>query len=418
MNLRCPHCGAALPAEASFCPHCAWNIRPRQMVDAPVRRWRTPFKRTLLLLMLAALGWAGWLVYSALTPSVYEAWGELTYNLNGSEYHLFLTCRTDAVPEASHTMEVEEGGVYDRVSRLFVTHVDSGQDAGRVFLNQIDSFQTRVIQPEDSPSPLVCSQPLDPADPYSGLALTTLDFTGRSQGPAEVEWSITMKNGDTIFLRQKIEFQRVDTAHYYPEDYDMDTIEDLQALVNQIQAEVPLSTVVRIHLPPMTYEGGLTIDRRGINLSGSTDGQGRRTTFLGPVVLAPEEDPLCDIEHIDFVGNGSGTGLAVAAQYRVLDCAFTGWDTGLLVGGEAWANAKDCLFADNNTGFRFDSGGDYCNYTDFTGNTFRHNAVGVELLRVPGRRTIDFTGCLFDGNDAAICNPSEHAVNVDGATYQ
>ena len=197
----------------------------------------------------------------------------------------------------------------------------------------------------------------------------------------------------------------------------MDTIEDLQALVDQIQAEVPLPTVVRIHLPPVTYEGGLTIDRRGINLSGSTDGQGRRTTFLGPVVLAPEEDPLCDIEHIDFVGNGTGTGLTVAAQYRVLDCSFTGWEIGLLVGGEAWANLKDCLFTDNDIGFRFDSGGTYCNYTDFTNNTFRNNTVAVDLLRVPGLRTIDFKFCLFDSNVATILNPNNHAIDTGGATF-
>lgn len=125
MNLRCPHCGTPLPAEASFCPHCAQNLRTRHEVDTPVRWWLKPLRRALLLLMLAALGWGGWLASDALAPDVYRAWGELTYTLNGSDYHLFLTCRTDIVPEAAHTMQVEEGGVYDRVSRLFVAHVDS-----------------------------------------------------------------------------------------------------------------------------------------------------------------------------------------------------------------------------------------------------------------------------------------------------
>lgn len=419
MKHNCPHCGTPLPKEASFCPYCTQSLRTRQTVAVPAqRRWPKRLKRVLFLAVLAALAAAVWLLYDALTSNVYDAWGELTYNLNGNDYHLFLTCRTDAVPEAAHTMQVEEGGIYDRVSRLFVTHVGSGQDAGRIFLNQIDQFQTRVVQPPDSPSPVVCSNPLDPADPYDGLALATLDFTGRSQGPVEVEWSITMKNGDTIFLRQKIDFQLVDTVHYYPEYYDMDTIEDLQALVDQIQAEVPLSTVVRIHLPPVRYEGGLTIEGRGVNLSGSADAQGRRTTFLGPVLLSPEEDPLCDIKNIDFVGDGSGTGLTVAAQYRVLDCSFTGWDIGLLVGGEAWANSKDCLFENNNVGFRFDSGGDYVNYTDFSNNTFRNNTVAVDLLRVPGLKAIDFDGCLFDGNEAAIRNPTGHPIETGGATFE
>ena len=79
MNPRCPHCGAPLPAEASFCPHCAQSIRTHQTVDtAPVRRWLKPLKQILLLLVLAALGWAVWLVYDAFTPDVYEAWRELT----------------------------------------------------------------------------------------------------------------------------------------------------------------------------------------------------------------------------------------------------------------------------------------------------------------------------------------------------
>ena len=55
MNLRCPHCGTPLPAEASFCPHCAQNLRTRHEVDTPVRRWLKPLRRALLLLVLAHL---------------------------------------------------------------------------------------------------------------------------------------------------------------------------------------------------------------------------------------------------------------------------------------------------------------------------------------------------------------------------
>lgn len=60
-----------------------------------------------------------------------------------------------------------------------------------------------------------------------------------------------MKNGDTILLRHKMVIEPVEVVDYTPADYDMDTIEDLQALVDQIQAEVPLPTVVRLNLPPV-----------------------------------------------------------------------------------------------------------------------------------------------------------------------
>ena len=404
----CPHCGTPLPEGASFCPHCAKEVKERK----PARK-AIPLRRkilvTLLVLVVVAAGLVGWRM--ADQPDVYDGQGGVTYG----DYQLVLgypDARFTPLPE--RYQQSAPGEQYRFPSLLFINDAATGEDAKAAFSQEMEGITAQMLE-HTGDLEITCSEPAPNDYNTDAIVMSFVDFTG--SGNAQMMWTITMKNGDTIFLRQKIDFQRVDTAHYYPEDYPMDTIEDLQALVDQIQAEVPLPTVVRIHLPPVTYEGGLTIDRRGINLSGSTDGQGRRTTFLGPVVLAPEEDPLCDIEHIDFVGNGTGTGLTVAAQYRVLDCSFTGWEIGLLVGGEAWANPKDCLFTDNDIGFRFDSGGTYCNYTDFTNNTFRNNTVAVDLLRVPGLRTIDFTGCLFDGNVATILNPNAHAIDTEGATF-
>ena len=97
-----------------------------------------------------------------------------------------------------------------------------------------------------------------------------------------------MKNGDTIRLHQELIFEPVETLDFYPEDYPMDTIEDLRALVDRIEAEVPLPTVVNLYLPPVWYEEGLTLDGRPINLYGSVDEQNKRTAFLGPVAVTPE----------------------------------------------------------------------------------------------------------------------------------
>ncbi|MCI8740675.1 MAG: zinc-ribbon domain-containing protein, partial [Oscillibacter sp.] len=35
MMKACPHCGASLPTEASFCPSCAKSIQPRTEVIPP-----------------------------------------------------------------------------------------------------------------------------------------------------------------------------------------------------------------------------------------------------------------------------------------------------------------------------------------------------------------------------------------------
>ena len=52
MEHKCPHCGADLPEEASFCPHCARTVYPRKTAKVPVPM----LKRVLLgLLVLAAV---------------------------------------------------------------------------------------------------------------------------------------------------------------------------------------------------------------------------------------------------------------------------------------------------------------------------------------------------------------------------
>lgn len=412
----CPHCGVSLPEDAAFCPFCAESIRHRQSVKVPSHLWRKWMKPAVILVMLILLA-AG--LYHHFTPHVYDAWGELTYTLDGNDYHLAVTFRNDPTPERSYTVQVETDGRYDRDAKLFITHVSTGVDAGQMFNQQIDSAYVQVTQPSDSPSPVTWLQPEFANDPATeGLLHSVLNFTGESQGPAELEWHINMKNGDTIILRQQLIFEAVDSLHYYPEDWPMDTIEALQALVDQIQAEVPLPTVVHLHLPPVTYEGGLTIDKRTINLYGSLGEDNMRTTFLGPVVYKPEKDPQGLIEYIDFRGGGTGTGLTVEADCHVEDCGFSGWDVGLLVGGEDWADPVGCLFEDNSVGFRFDSGGSYVNANLFEGNAFLRNGTAVELLRVPGAKTLYFDGCRFAGNDADLSNPADHPVNISYATFE
>lgn len=348
MTKPCPACGASLPEGASFCPYCTENLRPRQAVEVPVRWWLKPLKQILVLLVLAALAASAFLLYDALTPDTYDAWGELTYHLNGSDYRLAVTFRNDGAPEPEYTVQTIEDRNYDRAAKIFVTHGDTGRDAGQIFRQQIQEIQVQVAQSEDNPSPITWQQPSYQSDPATeGMALSVLDFTGQTRGEAEIRWTLNMKNGDTILLRHKMVIEPVEVVDYTPADYDMDTIEDLQALVDQIQAEVPLPTVVRLNLPPVHYEGGLTITGRPINLYGTVDEKNMRTAFLGPVTVDVDRGPQCFIQNIDFRGAGSGTALTVEADGQVQNCLFTGWDTGLLVGGDDWADPMGCWFEGN-----------------------------------------------------------------------
>ena len=117
----------------------------------------------------------------------------------------------------------------------------------------------------NSASPFQCSQPAYNEGAPECPLISLIDFTGES-GTAELVWTFQMKNGDTIYLRQTYEVVPIPVYDYHPEDYPMDTAEELQALIDTIggQANDPVA-VINLHLPPVTYEGGITIRDRSLN---------------------------------------------------------------------------------------------------------------------------------------------------------
>ena len=60
MEHKCPHCGASLPENASFCPHCAQSIRTREPAPFPAHLWRKGLKWVLALAIVAAAALVGW----------------------------------------------------------------------------------------------------------------------------------------------------------------------------------------------------------------------------------------------------------------------------------------------------------------------------------------------------------------------
>ena len=87
----CPHCGAPLPAEASFCPRCAQSVNRRRTLSPPSRGGRRTLRRIMPVLVLLLFLGGGTLWVWAAQPQVYEGTGEVTYPLSGVPYRLFLT---------------------------------------------------------------------------------------------------------------------------------------------------------------------------------------------------------------------------------------------------------------------------------------------------------------------------------------
>ena len=411
MECKCPHCGADLPERAAFCPHCARDIHPRREAKKPVPLLKKLLLGLLILAVLAAVGTGLWL---ALGPKAYDGYGEVRYG----DWQVLLTQSADRyVPAPEVVIPGEPEGQYRMPSRLFINDVHTGEDASEAFLAQVKAVTAAFTGQEDSPSPFVCSEPAyNPGAPECPL-LSLIDFTGAS-GTAELVWTFAMKNGDTITLRQTYEVTPIPVYDYYPEEHPMDTAEELQALIDSISGQVEDVAVVNLHLPPVTYKGGVTIRDRSLNLYGSTDEAGNRTTFTGPVrALAPYSN-ITYFYDMDFAGDGGGTGLSGSAPFRATNCTFTGWDTAVLAYGTSWANVIGCTFRENGIGFHFDSTGEYANHSMFNDNLFEGNGIAVQLDNVPTDVALNFMGSVFRDNGQDIVNPCQQPLDTSKAIFE
>ena len=408
MEHKCPWCGGDLPENASFCPHCAKFVRPRKEAAFPSPRRKQVLLGLLILAVVIALGTGLWLVFS---PKTYDGYGEVYYG----DYQILLSQSTDRfAPSPTVSVQGEPEGQYRMPARLFVNSSD-GQDASEAFLEEVETVSAAFTGQEDSPSPMVCSQPAyNPGVPECPL-ISRIDYTGES-GTAELVWTFQMKNGDTIHLRQAYEIIPIPVYDYYPEEYPMDTAEELQALIDSIGAQFGNDeAIINLHLPPVTYEDGIMLQDQSMNLYGSTDADGNRTTFTGPVQVLTHYGAITYFYDMDFVGDGSGNGLSGPASFRATNCTFTGWDTGVFAYGTSWVNVIGCSFRYNRIGFRFDSSGEYANHSMFNDNQFIGNDVGVQLDNVPTDVTLNFQGSVFQGNQMSINNRCDQPTDLSQA---
>lgn len=163
---------------------------------------------------------------------------------------------------------------------------------------------------------------------------------------AHLVFTVTMKNHDVIRVRQTHHFHAAKTYTHTPEDASMYTAAEVQALLEEIARTAEKDAEVNVRLPAVTYDGALTLDRRAVNLYGSADAAGVRTTFTAPIRLAYSGGAISCFEGIDFTGNG-GTGISAASRLHLTSCRLSGWETAALCEETAWVNADQCIFSDN-----------------------------------------------------------------------
>ncbi len=322
----------------------------------------------------------------------------------------------------------------------------------------------RMKNGDDAGGGLAATEPTHHDYSPDAAMVSFLDFTG-SSGEPHIFWTIRMKNGDLIRVRQDLHITPKITHVYHWEEEPMSTIEELQALVDRINEEIPVDELVKLYLPAVTYEGALNLTGHSLEFYGCTDGTGRTVfngtlhasespdlnyisyfydldfvgtgdevglslgrdgwaigcTFTGYKTGVPSESP--DLNYIsyfydlDFVGTGDEVGLSLGRDGWAIGCTFTGYKTGVLAYGEGWVNLTECTFTDNQVGFHFNSTGRSASSVRYFDNIFTGNDTALLLENIPTDLTICFDGTRFEDNGTDIDNRCGPRVDTTNAIF-
>ena len=123
-------------------------------------------------------------------------------------------------------------------------------------------------------------------------------------------------------------------------------------------------------------------------------------------------------DNIDFIGEGTGVGISCANRLWTTNCRFEGWKTALFSYGDAWVNAMDCQFENNETGLHYNTNEPSPSDYSFTGNHFKGNTTAILLERVGIDLTLDLGGCIFEDNETDIDNRCGQPLDLSGASFQ
>ena len=413
MSKQCRNCGAELPDDAAFCPHCT-QVQQEKAYRRPPRRWR----KYLLLGVLAALLLAAAAAFVLLRhrPQVCEGGAEVVYT-DGGVYHVLLTFSANGgvmtVAEPQIGVALPSGMESALPSQLYVWREDTADEVWEEFLDKVESSRVETV-PLQGGGTMTAAEPVHHADfPHAALQSDVI-YTSES-GSNEVLWTLNMKNGDTILLRQRIDASAQDTVCYDPQTAPMDTAAELQAQLDTVAAEVSADTIVDLYLPPVTYDEPIRFDGPAFRVYGGSDGT-HETTFAAPVTLRAVNPIFTEFFGVCFAGSGD-VGLTALSSAVLHGYTVTGWDTGVCA-RDAWVCVKGCSFADNAAGLMFDSMGYTSSDAFFVDNQFRDNETAVSIRRLAGDVVLDFSGTAFSGNGTDLENPASHPTDLSGAIFE
>ena len=413
MSKKCIHCGAELPEDASFCPHCTQSQIEKAEVKLP-RLWRKKTMIAALCVALAAVIALICVLYHR--PKTYEGGASVIYTDKDGEYEILVSFNpsglVNRVPEEKRSLSLSTDEHSALPAQLGIFQNGDVVDSEK-FFSKVESCVLEAFPNENGA--LELSDALYSADFPAAARKCDVFFSGAS-GTNELVWTLKMTNGDTIRLRQTLEVLPLYHRAFTPKDTPMDTLEDLRALLDWIDREVPAETIVDIYLPPVTYTGELMMVTRAVNLHGCSDGSGR-TVFTGSLSIRTDKPSKVELYELDFAGSG-GTGLSSTAAALAFGCTFSGWDIGALASESGMIGVENCVFRNNRVGLRYDTANFTFFRTEFQNCTMEGNGVGVQFARLTGTMTLDFAFTVFSGNEVDIDNPIDYPIDLSRAVFE
>ena len=415
----CIHCGAPLPEGASFCPHCAASQVERQTLPMPRRRRRVwPLAAGCLLLAVLALFFV--LRRSAAEPvepaeeqpSPQETDPYLTacqtyYTAaDGREYHVFAAFspqgENDTVPVGYHAELVPEGMQPSCPATVFVADALTGANANAAFSALVEDSGV-TVSAEDGVGRVRLQEPdYDWAD--TGALLFRVMVGDSSCTHNEIVWTLRMKNGDTVELRQTVEFTLQQIVTFRWEDTPMSTAAELQALLDDIARQYDADTKVQLQLPAVTYDAPIQI-ACPVELLGSG------TVFAAPVTVASLTGTERSSAHarfrdVTFAAVDGGTGLSAAAPVYLERCRFTGWDVAAQALDGGWICSQENTYDSNGVALELDSGSAMLCGSNMNNSRFLRNGVAIRVKRLPVEwMTLELYDCSFSGNTVDLDDP-------------
>lgn len=435
----CIRCGAALPEEAAFCPVCTASQMERQTMALPRRRRRVwPVAAGCLLLAVLALPvgaalWSSTPQAETLPPEdtfpltvsreseggAETRYGELcqTYyeGEDGQLYHVFAAFSPGI--DGGSTMRGYCSGLLEPDCTdtgpltLFVEEVASGRNGRDSFSALLEDWSVTVAAPDGGER---CTLS-DPTFDYISTtdALLYQELTGTSAcADNEILWTLQMKNGDVVTVKQGVTYSLKTVVEYHWEDTPMSTAAELQALLDDIAASAKAEEAVYLYLPAADYDAPVSVDTP-MTLVGQEG-----TTFSATLTASvPDYDgwtePVVALRSLTFSGTG-GTGVNACGPVYLRGCRFTGWDVAAQALDGGWIFCQeDVRFDRNAVAMRLNSNFSISCGANINNTSFTRNGVALQLERIPGERMgliLDY--CTFYGNGTDIENPENYTVEL------